>query len=167
MGEKTSLYTTQCSLKHWSHFLSCSLQCNGYYMYYKNITKPCIIWSNKTLHTVTKIISRPHLTVFTLEGIFAHVKFTEIVLLARAPTSNQARPDATLQISTEKILSWKRSMKGFPLHLLLNWQALALVGPSRLRPARNYFIYSVPLNMPPFEGSMYYFRFIYIEYLYM
>lgn len=56
-GKKTLLYTTQCILKHSSHFLSCSLQCNDYYIYYKNITIPYIIWSNKTLHTVTKIIS--------------------------------------------------------------------------------------------------------------
>lgn len=44
-------------------------------------------------------------------------------------------------------------MKRFPLHLLLSWQALAPIGPRRLRPARNYFIYNDPLNMPLFEAA--------------
>lgn len=44
----------------------------------KNMTKPCIIWSNKTVHMVTKIISRPHLIIFILEGIFAYVKFKKL-----------------------------------------------------------------------------------------
>jgi len=53
----------------------------------KNITKICVTWSHKTVHIITKIVSRPHLTIFILEGTFAYVKFTEAVLLARTPNS--------------------------------------------------------------------------------
>ena len=136
------------------------------------MTKPCIIQSNKTVYIVTKIISRPHLTIFILEGIFAYVKFTETVLLARTPTSQAASSQArcyckSIQSSTEKIHKWERSMKSFPLHLLLGWPAVALVGLRRFRPAKNDFIYGVPSSMPHFEGSMYYFSFTHIESFYM
>lgn len=44
-------------------------------------------YMEKTVCIITKIFSRPHLTRVIQEGIFAYVKFTETVLLARTPTS--------------------------------------------------------------------------------
>lgn len=134
--------------------------------------KTCIIWSNKTSHIVTKIISRPHLTIFILGGNFAYVQFTETVVLAKTPTSYAASSQARcyckgIQSSTGKIRKWERSVKSFPLHLLLSWPAVALVGLRRFRPAKNYFIYNVPSNMPHFEGRMYYFSFTHIESFYI
>lgn len=58
-------------------------------------------------------------------------------------------------------------MKSLPLHLLLSWPAVALVGLRRFRLAKNDLFYNVPSSMPYFEGSMYYFSFTHTESFYI